>query len=46
MAIDAIKRLRLRLKRPEKTSEVFLLDMEKAGLTQSTNQLRDSVKLI
>ena len=46
LAIDAIKRLRLRLKRPEKTSEVFLLDMEKTGLTQSADQLRDNVKLI
>ncbi len=46
LAIDAIKRLWLRLKRPEKTSEVFLLDMEKIGLTQSADQLRDSVKLI
>lgn len=46
LAIDAIKRLRQRLKRPEKTPEIFLLDMEKIGLTKSADQLRDSVKLI
>jgi len=46
LAIDAIKRMRLRLDRPEKTLEVLLLDMEKTGLTQSADQLRDSVKFI
>ena len=46
LAIDAIKRMLLRLDRPDKTPEVLLLDMEKTGLTQSADQLRDSVKLI
>jgi len=46
LAIAAIKRMRLRLKRPEKTSEILLFDMEKTGLTQTADQLRDSVKLI
>ena len=46
LAIDAIKRLRSRLKRPEKTAEVLLLDMERTGLTQSADQLRDHIKLI
>lgn len=46
LAIAAIKRMRLRLQRPEKTPEVLLLDMEKTGLTNSADQLRDSVKLI
>ena len=46
LAIDAIKRTRLRLNRPEKTPEILLLDMEKTGLTQTADQLRDSVRLI
>jgi predicted nucleic acid-binding protein len=46
LAMDAIKRMRLRLDRPEKTPEILLLDMEKTGLTQSADQLKDSVKLI
>ncbi len=46
VAIAAIKRMRLRFNRPEKTPEVLLLDMERIGLTQSADQLRDSVKLI
>jgi len=46
LATDAIKRMLLRLDRPEKTLETLLLDMEKTGLTQSADQLRDSVKLI
>ena len=46
LAIDAIKRMRVRLDRPEKTPEILLLDMKKTGLTRSVDQLRDSVKLI
>lgn len=46
LAIAAIKRMRLRLDRPEKSPEILLLDMEKSGLTQAADQLRDSVKLI
>jgi hypothetical protein len=46
LAIAAIKRMRLRFNRPEKTPEILLLDMERTGLTQSADQLRDSVKLI
>jgi len=46
LAIAAIKRMRLRLQRPDKTPEVLLLDLEKTGLTLSADQLRDSVQLI
>ncbi len=46
LAIDAIKRMRLRLDRPEKTSEILLLDLKKTGLTQSADQLKDSLELI
>lgn len=46
LAIDAIKRMRLRLENSEKTAEILLLDMVKTGLTEAANQLRDRVKLI
>jgi predicted nucleic acid-binding protein len=46
LAINAIKRMRLRLNRLEKTTEILLLDMKKTGLKQSADQLRDTVKLI
>ena len=46
LAIAAIRRMRLRLQRPEKTPEVLLLDMEKIGLTLSADQLRENVRLI
>lgn len=46
LAKDAIKRMLLRLDRPEQTPETLLLDMEKTGLTQSAEQLKDSVRLI
>lgn len=46
LAIDAIKRMRLRLENSEKTAEILLLDMVKTGLTEVANQLRDRVKLI
>jgi hypothetical protein len=40
LAIDAIKRMRLRLDRPEKTPEILFLDMEKTGLKQSADHCR------
>ena len=46
LAIAAIRRMRLRPDRPDKTPEIFLLDMDKTGLTQAADQLRDSVTLI
>ena len=46
LATDAIKRMRLRLDRPDKTPEIVLLDMKKTGLNQSVEQLKDSVTLI
>ena len=41
LATDAITRMRLRLDRPDKTAEIWLLDMKMTGLTQSAEQLRD-----
>jgi hypothetical protein len=40
-AVAAIRRMRERLKRPEKTPEVLLLDMEAVGLTQTVDALRE-----
>jgi predicted nucleic acid-binding protein len=42
-AVAAIRTMRLRLKRPEKTAEVFLLDLEAAGLTETVDVLRPHV---
>lgn len=42
-AIAAIWTMRLRLKRPEKTAELLLLDMEAAGLTETVDVLRPHV---
>lgn len=39
-AVAAIRTLRKRLKRPEKTPEVLLLDMEASGLTETVDVLR------
>lgn len=39
-AVAAIRTMRLRLKRPEKTAEILLLDMEAAGLTETVDVLR------
>lgn len=39
-AVAAIRKMRLRFKRPEKTPEVLLLDMEKEGLTETVDILR------
>jgi hypothetical protein len=39
-AVAAIGRMRARLKKPEKTAELLLLDMEAAGLTETVDMLR------
>ena len=39
-AVAAIRRMRERLKRPEKTADVLLLDMEANGLTETVDALR------
>lgn len=39
-AVAAIRKMRERFKRPEKTADVLLLDMEAAGLTQTVDVLR------
>lgn len=39
-AIPKIRQMRERLKRPEKTAEALLLDMEASGLTRSVDVLR------
>lgn len=39
-AVPAVRGLRLRLKRPEKTAEALLLDMEAAGLAETVDVLR------
>jgi hypothetical protein len=46
LAIAAVRTMRLRLNRPEKTSEALLLDLEKIGLTLTADQLRESIDLI
>lgn len=40
-AIVAIRRMRTRLRRPEKTPEMLLLDLEAAGLTETADVLRE-----
>ena len=40
-AVPALRRMRERLNRPEKTPETLLLDMEKIGLTLTADALRD-----
>lgn len=42
-AVAAIRRMRERFKRPEKTAEVLLLDMEADGLTETVDVLRAHV---
>jgi hypothetical protein len=39
-AVAAIRKMRERFKRPEKTSEIFLLDMEAEGLIETVDILR------
>jgi hypothetical protein len=43
-AVAAIRRMRHRLRRPEKTAELLLLDMEAAGLTETVDTLRQHVE--
>lgn len=42
-AVAAIRRMRERLKNPEKSSELLLLDMEAVGLTETVDMLRAHV---
>lgn len=42
-AVAAIRRMRERLKKPEKTAELLLLDMEADGLTETVDVLRAHV---
>jgi predicted nucleic acid-binding protein len=42
-AVPALRRMRERLRRPEKTPETLLLDMEKIGLTLTADALRDHI---
>ncbi len=42
-AIPIVRRMRERLKRPEKTPEALLLDMEASGLTHTVDSLRAHV---
>jgi len=46
LAISAIRTMRLRLNRPEKTPEALLLDLERIGLTLTADQLRESIALL
>lgn len=39
-AVAAIRNMRLRFQRPEKTAELLLLDLEAAGLTETVDVLR------
>ncbi|UGY16270.1 PIN domain-containing protein [Bradyrhizobium septentrionale] len=43
-AVAAIRKMRLRFKRPEKTAEALLLDMEAAGLIEAVDLLREHVE--
>ncbi|WP_245412192.1 hypothetical protein [Methylocella silvestris] len=43
-AVAAIRRMRERFKRPEKTAEVVLLDMEAIGLLETADILRPHVR--
>ncbi|SFJ77911.1 PIN domain-containing protein [Bosea sp. OK403] len=42
-AVAAIRTMRRRLKRPEKTAEMLLLDMEACGLTETVDMLRQHI---
>lgn len=42
-AVAAIRTMRKRLKRPEKTAEIILLDMEASGLTETVDVLRQHI---
>lgn len=43
-AVAAIRRMRIRFRKPEKTAEILLLDMEAAGLTETVDVLRPHVQ--
>jgi hypothetical protein len=43
-AVAAISRMRLRFKRPEKTPDILLLDMEASGLIETVDGLRAHVR--
>lgn len=45
-SIPAIRRMRERLRRPEKSAELLLLDMERFGLLQTVDVLKPHVLLI
>lgn len=45
-AVAAVRAMRLRLKRPEKTADQLLLDMEAVGLIESADVLRPHVQSI
>jgi hypothetical protein len=40
-AVAAVRQMRVRLQKPEKTPELLLLDMEAAGLTETADVLRE-----
>lgn len=42
-AVPALKRMRERLNRPEKTAEILLLDMERFGLVQTVDVLKPHI---
>ncbi len=42
-AVAAIRAMRLRLKKPEKTAEMLLLDMEATGLVETADALRPHI---
>lgn len=42
-AVAAIRTMRLRLKKPEKTAEILLLDMEATGLVETADALRSHI---
>lgn len=42
-AVAAVRQMRERLKKPSKTAETLLLDMEAAGLTQTVDALREHI---
>jgi predicted nucleic acid-binding protein len=43
-AVAAVKRMRERFKKPEKTADLLILDMEAAGLLESADLLRPHVR--
>jgi predicted nucleic acid-binding protein len=43
-AVAAIRRMRERFKKPEKTAELLFLDMEAAGLTETVDVLRPHIQ--